>query len=102
MPTSVWGVAAVDPPQAARVTKKAAIAASRAPILVIELPPAFIDLYLNSLRVLWHLSTLAIRDPPQAPAEARVAGGGQAHDAVGREDHGQDQDRPVSHRRAGL
>src|SRR5258708_29026437 len=80
----------------------AATAAILAPILVIELPPAFMEMYLNSLRILWYLSTLTIRDPPQPPTEPRIGCRRQADDAVGGKDHGQDQDRPVGHRRARL
>src|SRR5229473_1913593 len=101
-PTSVWAAGVADPPQAARVTMKAATAAIRAPILVIELPPAFMEMYLNSLRILWYLSTLTIRDPPQAPPEPCIGCPGQADDSVGGKDHGQDQDRPVGDRRARL
>src|SRR5258708_20933428 len=79
----------------------AATAAILAPILVIELPPAFMEMYLNSLRILWYLSTLTIRDPPQPPTEPRIGCRRQADDAVGGKDHGQDQDRPVGHRRPG-
>jgi hypothetical protein len=49
MPTSVWGVGAAAPPQAAKVTRKAAIAAKRVPLFAIELPPNFMKMYLNSL-----------------------------------------------------
>src|SRR5258708_18903344 len=101
-PTSVWAAVGPDPPQAARVTMKAATAAIRAPILVIELPPAFMEMYLNSLRILWYLSTLTIRDPPQAPPEPRIGCRRQADDAVGGKDHSQDQDPPVGHRRTPL
>src|SRR5258708_23909624 len=101
-PTSVWAAGAAEPPQAARVTMNAATAAILAPILVIELPPAFMEMYLNSLRILWYLSTLTIRDPPQPPTEPRIGCRRQADDAVGGKDYGQDQDRPVGHRRARL
>src|SRR6202521_4670007 len=102
IPTSVATVGLGEPPHAARVTKEAATAAIRAPIFDIELPPAFMEMYLNSLRILWYLSTLAIGGPPQSPAEPSISCSDQAHDAVGGEDHGQDQHRPIGHRRPGL
>jgi hypothetical protein len=48
---SVWAVGVFEPPQAAMVTKKAAIAAIRVPRFGIELPPNFMKMYLNSLSV---------------------------------------------------
>src|SRR6202165_384392 len=51
MPTSVWGAGVFEPPQAAMVTTKAAIAAIRVPLFAIEVPPNFMKMYLNSLSV---------------------------------------------------
>jgi hypothetical protein len=42
MPTSVCGAGALEPPQAARATNKATIAAIRDPVLFIDVPPAFL------------------------------------------------------------
>jgi hypothetical protein len=36
---SDWAAGGVEPPHAARVTRKAAIAAMRDPVFAIELPP---------------------------------------------------------------
>src|SRR5258708_39381446 len=80
----------------------AATAAILAPVLFIELPPAFMEMYLTSRRTWWYLSPLTTRDPPQPPTEPRIGCRRQADDAVGGKDHGEDQDRPVGHRRAGL
>src|SRR5450756_2725933 len=98
MPTSVWTVGEAEPPQAAAVTKRAATAAIREPVLAIEIPPAFMDLYLNSLMVGRHLSSLPIRDPAQSLAHTSVGGRDKAHDSVRGEDHDQDQNRPVGDR----
>src|SRR5450759_513079 len=49
MPTSVATVGLLEPPHAARVTRNAAIAAMRDPVFAIELPPTFMNIYLNSL-----------------------------------------------------
>src|SRR5450759_4582454 len=90
-PTSVWAAGVFDPPQAARAMKRAVIPAIRDPNFVIELPPAFMETYLNSVGVRRHLSTLPIRDPPQPPAQAAVPGKHEADHPVGGKDHGQDQ-----------
>src|SRR5260370_12557361 len=71
-PTSVWAAGAAEPPPAARVTMNAATAAILATILIIQLPPAFMEMYLNSLRIMWYLSTLTISDPPPPPTEPRI------------------------------
>src|SRR5258708_27153002 len=85
--TSVWAAGAAEPPQAARGTMNAATAAILAPILVIELPPAFMEMYLNSLRILWYLSPLTISDPPHPPTDPRIGCRRQADDPVGVNDH---------------
>ncbi len=63
IPTSVATVGPAEPPQAAKVTRKAAIAAMRDPVFAIELPPVFIKMYLNSLGIGRHMSTLPIGGP---------------------------------------
>src|ERR1700682_4435160 len=101
-PTSVWAVVPVDPPQAARAMKRAVIPAIRDPNFVIELPTAFMETYLNSLGVRWHLSSLPIRDPPEPPAQAAVPGKDEADHPVGRKNHGQDQHGAIGDRRTRL
>src|SRR5260221_7866679 len=71
MPTSLWAAGALEPPQAAMVTRKATSTPRRGPIFAIEAPPVFLFTYLNSLGVGRHLST----SPITSPAEPRLQAG---------------------------
>src|SRR5437588_5429778 len=102
MPTSVCAAGAGLPPHAPRVTRKAATAARRAAFRPIEIPPTLIDLYLNSLWIWRHLSSLSIGGTAQAPIEGHVAPVEKSDDPVGGEDHDQDQDCPIGDRRTGV
>src|SRR5260370_29055684 len=90
-PTSVAVGAPLEPPEAAMVARKAASTQSRGPILAIEAPPVFRWMYLNSLGVGGHLSSLPFAGPSEPCPQASVAGVDQADDPVGGEDHDQDQ-----------
>src|SRR4029077_16213601 len=96
IPTSVWGAGVPEPPQATRATRAAATAARRGPFRAIEIPPALMTSYLNSLGIGWHMSSFPIAGPPKPGAKPGVAVVSQADDAVGREDHDQDQEGPVA------
>src|SRR3989441_3767668 len=102
IPMSVCGVGVAVPPQAARVTKKTASAANRGAFGPIEIPPALMNSYLNSLGVRRHLSSLPITRPTEPPAERGVPRGDEADDPIGCEHHDQDQDRTVGDRRTGV
>src|SRR2546425_12500449 len=96
------GGGVAEPPQAARVTKKTASAANRGAFGPIEIPPALMNSYLNSLGVRRHLSSLPIARPTEPPAERGVPRGDEADDPIGCEHHDQDQDRTVRDRRTGV
>src|SRR5437667_11181070 len=95
MPMSVCGVLVAVPPQAPRVTRKTATAASRGALFPIEIPPAVMNIYLNSLRVRRHLSSLPITRPAQPPVQRGIAGVDQSDDSVRREHHDHDQHHAV-------
>src|ERR1700674_2968750 len=102
MPTSVWGAGVAEPPQATKETRTAATAARRGPLCAIEIPPALMTSYLNSLGIWRYMSSLPIAGPSKPAAKQGVAAVGQADDAVGREDHDQDQEGAIAHRRPGV
>src|SRR6267143_2340043 len=102
MPMSVCGVVVGEPPQAARVTRKTATAASRGAFGPIENPPALMNSYLNSLAIWRHLSSLPIARPAEPPVQRGVAGVDQSDDPVGREHHDQDQHHAVGDGRPGV
>src|SRR5260370_8109952 len=99
MPTSLCAAGALEPPQAAMVTRKATSTPRRGPIFAIEAPPVFLFKYLNSLGIGRHLSTSPITGPAEPGLQAGIAHGDQADDPVGGEDHDHDQQRPVGHLR---
>src|ERR671925_920977 len=99
MPTSVWVAPPPPLPQPAMVRRAAANAANTGAFRSIETPPGLIDLYLNSLRIMRHLSSLPIARATESPVEARVAQPHQADQSVRGEDHDQDQDHAIRHRR---
>src|SRR5216683_1438811 len=99
MPTSLCAAGALEPPQAAMVTRKATSTPRRGPIFAIEAPPVFLFMYLNSLGIGRHLSTSPITGPAEPGLQAGIAHGDQADDPVGGEDHDHDQQRSVGHLR---
>src|SRR3989442_10675727 len=100
IPMSVCGVGVAEPPQAARVTKKTASAANRGAFGPIEIPPALMNSYLNSLGVRRHLSSLPITRPAQPPVQRGVAGIDQSDDPVPGEHHDRNQHHAVGDRRS--
>src|SRR5258708_26106826 len=80
MPTSLCAAGALEPPQAAMVTRKATSTPRRGPIFAIEAPPVFLFTYLNSLGVGRHLSTSPITGPAEPGLQAGIAHPDQAHD----------------------
>src|SRR5258708_38865299 len=101
MPMSVCGAGAAVPPQAPRVTRKAATAARRAAFRPIEIPPELMDMYLNSLWVWRHLSSLPIGGTSEPAVQGGVAPVDEAAAAIGGEDHDQDPDHPIGDGPAG-
>src|SRR5690348_16425386 len=95
MPTSVWVVVLFPPPHAPSARKNTAAAANPGPLFPIKNPPVLMTLYLNSLGIMGHLSSLPIGRPAKPPVQGQVAGGDQPDDAVAGEHHDQDQDHPV-------
>src|SRR5438093_6984076 len=84
------------------MSRKAAAAARPGAFLPIKTPPGLMVSYLNSLGVRRYLSSLPIARPSQPPVEVCVPGPDQADDAVGGEDHDQDQDHAVRDGRSGV
>src|SRR5258706_13570285 len=102
MPTSLWAAGALEPPQAAMVTRKATSTPRRGPIFAIEAPPVFLFTYLNSLGVGRHLSTSPITGPAEPGLQAGRAHLDHADDPAGGGDHDHHQQRPVGHLRPGV
>src|SRR5260370_7167394 len=99
MPTSLCAAGALEPPQAAMVTRKATSTPRRGPIFAIEAPPVFLFKYLNSLGIGRHLSTSPITGPAEPGLQAGKAHGVQAHHPGGGRDPDPDQHRPRRHPR---
>src|SRR5438034_6155969 len=102
MPTSVATVPPLELPHAPAITRKAAAAANRGPILFIGLPPYLFRRLLNSLGVWWQLSTSTFTDSPQPAPQPGVRRQYQASQPVRREDHDQDQEGAIGHGRTGV
>src|SRR5215467_7903107 len=99
MPTSVCVVWLLPPPHAAMLRKNTAAAANPGPRFPIEAPPALMLLYLNSLGIGRHLSSLPITCPAQPPPQQRIAGRHQPDHAAAGEHHHHDQDDAIRDRR---
>src|SRR5438128_486496 len=102
MPTSVATVPPLELPHAPAITRKAAAAANRGPILVIGLPPYSAGRFLNSLRVGRQLSSCTFTDTPQPASQPGVRRQYQADQPVGGKDHDQDQEGAIGHGRPGV